>query len=80
MITSVLFQDDDILLLDDATKFLDPPRILLLLQTCRVSLQSSSSKIVVLVSHDHDFIYYCMERITCTRTGHSSVSKEPHRP
>lgn len=62
MLACVLFQDADIMILDEPTNFLDMLGIIWL-QNHLVNLRSWSQKTVVLVSHDRDFVDTICEEI-----------------
>lgn len=62
MLAIVLVQDVDIMILDEPTNFLDLMGIIWL-QRYLVDLRSNSHKIVLLVSHDRDFIDNICEEI-----------------
>jgi ATPase subunit of ABC transporter with duplicated ATPase domains len=62
MLASVLLQDVDIMILDEPTNFLDLLGIVWL-QKYLVDLRSESTKTVVAVSHDRDFIDGVCEEI-----------------
>lgn len=62
MLASVLLQDADIMILDEPTSFLDMLGILWL-QKYLINLRSRSSRTVVIVSHDRDFIDNVCEEI-----------------
>ncbi|KAK3997790.1 putative ABC ATPase [Cladorrhinum sp. PSN332] len=63
MLASALLQDADIMILDEPTNFLDLLGIIWL-QKYLVDLQAESSKTVIVVSHDRDFIdHVCQEII-----------------
>ena len=63
MLASTLLQDADIMILDEPTNFLDLLGIIWL-QKYLVDLQTESSKTVIVVSHDRDFIdHVCQEII-----------------
>lgn len=61
MLANVLLQDADIMILDEPTNFLDLLGIIWL-QKHLVELRLESSKTVIVVSHDRDFIdHVCQE-------------------
>ena len=62
MLACVLFQDADIMILDEPTNFLDLFGIIWL-QKYLIQLRTNSSRTVLLVSHDRDFIDNVCEEI-----------------
>ena len=62
MLACVLFQDADIMILDEPTNFLDLLGIVWL-QKHLIQLRENSSRTVLLVSHDRDFIDNVCEEI-----------------
>lgn len=62
MLVGVLLQDADIMILDEPTNFLDLLGIIWL-QNYLVDFRSESSKSVIVVSHDRDFINHVCQEI-----------------